>query len=105
MSAVFQCSFIESFAAKLVLVSLFIKTTICFSTETQRFYTSKFFFEETRLSLLSCFLRALQQVLGKKLSVALAVKLSVQSLQRNWSHSARFLGIITSSKFSSDKAN
>ena len=87
ITTIFQCSFIEFFAAKLVLVSLLIIKTICFATETQHLCTSKLFFEETRLSL-SCFLWTVQQVLGDKLSVSFTVKLSVQSLERNWSHSA-----------------
>ena len=61
--------------------------------------TSKLFFEETWLS----FIKFLVDFTAK-LSVAFAVKLSVQSLERNCFHSARFPGTITSSMFSSDKA-
>ena len=70
-------------------MSLFIITTICFATEAQHFCTSKLFFEETRLSLMM-FLVDITASSGEKLSVAFEVKLSVQSLERNWSHSARF---------------
>ena len=44
--------FNESVAAKLLLVSMPIITTICFATETYSFCTSKLFFEETRFSLI-----------------------------------------------------
>ena len=67
------------------------------------FCTSKLFFEKTWLSLIM-FLVDITASSGEKLSVAFAVKLSVQSLERNWSHSARFSGRITSSKISADKA-
>ena len=85
MTTIFQCSFYESSAAKLVFVSLPIITTTCFATETQLFCTSK----GPALSLMM-FLVSMTTSSGEKMSVAFAVKLSVQSLECNLSHSARF---------------
>ena len=100
IATLFQCSFIEFFAAKIVLVSLLQYVLL------QRHNVSAHLSSSLKRpgSLLSCFLWTLQQVLGKKLLVAFALKLTVQYLERNWSPLACSSGTITSSKFSPDKA-
>ena len=103
ISTVFQSSFIVYLATEFVLVTLSIVVTICFATQAQLFGTPEFFYKQSRF-LLSCFLWAVQHVHGKKLPVAFAVKLSVQSRKRIASHLFFFSGRIMSSKFSSDRA-
>ena len=106
ISAVFQSYFIEISAAEFVLVTLSIVATIWVATQAQHFRTPEVFFIKSRLSLslLSSFLWAVQHVLGRKLPVAFALKLSVQSRERIASHSFLFSRRIKSSKFSSNRA-
>ena len=103
ISTIFQSSFIESLATEFELVTFSIVATIGFATQAQHFWTSKLFFKKSRLSLIM-FLVSITASSGENVSVAFAVKLSVQSRERNWYHSARFSVRITSSKFSSDEA-
>ena len=101
IATVVQCLFIESFAAKIVIVSLFIITTICLLQRHN--ISAHLFFEETRLSLFMLLL-GITASSGKKMSVAFAVKSSVESSERNCWRSARFSGRIKSSKIFSAKA-
>ena len=104
ISTVFQSSFIESLATEFVLVTLSIVATLGFVTKAQHFETPEFFFKQSRLSVIMLLVKN-TTFFVKKLPIAFAVKLSVQSRERIASRSFLFSGRILFSKFPSNRAN
>ena len=79
MTTVFNCSFIQTFAAKFEYVWMRVIATIRFTQQTNLFSAAYFFFEEARTGRLSCLLCLVPQVGERKFVVQLAELSSVDS--------------------------
>ena len=96
VAALFQYTFVLTLTAKFKFIRGDFIATVSLTTERKHLATSELFFEEARLSLimLSAFYTICS---GEIIATASAVKLSTQSFDRNFCHSALISGLIQSS--------
>ena len=87
VAALFQYTFVETFAAKVMFIGGDVKTAACYTTHTKLLRTTEFFFDEARLSLIMLFVFH-TTFLGKKVATVSAMKLSTGSFDCNLCHSA-----------------